>query len=425
MGPLSRLLPLPLFLEPVTGMMTRRQTPEELGFAVGDGDPADAASDPHSRWPTNFGAEQCLDLGAKGFPLPVFNMLREANWDPQRYFDALQAKGYGEDALQLVGPQNAIMKSDCMRPRAVSRIKHIFVGDSQMMTLRNALHRLNRCPEIYFDNSTTEELISRRRSGEEQERRGRLHSGTLQSPEGHRVPKGCTEEGIASFIHWDAWHYGLPLREIQSEISDLGLDTAQDTVVVWVGSNYIRRSARTGVFYSTVQALHDMKVKMVWDTPTYQDVALMAATSTHHQGMDRGVPIVYTSISMRKAHGEIGSNEYRDEKKILAEAIPMTEVPMTKRWQLTNRYRGLQCDGIHTDMRGRDPLFYDQPCPYGEAPAYGTSSYCMWTEPFQQELSESCPAATGVDDLVLQSGLYSMCAAHEKPFCYSYTEHIR
>mmetsp|Transcript_69103 Transcript_69103/g.186759 ORF Transcript_69103/g.186759 Transcript_69103/m.186759 type:complete len:426 (+) Transcript_69103:70-1347(+) len=425
MGPLSRLLPLPLFLEPVTGMMTRRQTPEELGFAVGDGDPADAASDPHSRWPTNFGAEQCLDLGAKGFPLPVFNMLREANWDPQRYFDALQAKGYGEDALQLVGPQNAIMKSDCMRPRAVSRIKHIFVGDSQMMTLRNALHRLNRCPEIYFDNSTTEELISRRRSGEEQERRGRLHSGTLQSPEGHRVPKGCTEEGIASFIHWDAWHYGLPLREIKREISDLGLDTSVDTVVVWVGSNYVRNDSRTGVFHSTVQALHDLKVKMVWDTPTYQDVALMAATSTHHQGMDRGVPIVYTSISMRKAHGEIGSNEYRDEKKILAEAIPMTEVPMTKRWQLTNRYRGLQCDGIHTDMRGRDPLFYDQPCPYGEAPAYGTSSYCMWTEPFQQELSESCPAATGVDDLVLQSGLYSMCAAHEKPFCYSYTEHIR
>jgi len=196
-------------------------------------------------------------------------------------------------------------------------------------------------------------------------------------------------------------------------------------VVVWVGSNFQHKDSRTGVFSSTVQALHDLKVKMVWDTPTYQDVALMAATSTHDKGKDGGVPIVYTSISMRKAHGEIGSNEYRDEKKILAEAIPMTEVPMTKRWQLTNRYRGLQCDGIHTDMRGRDPLFYDQPCPYGEVPAHGASSYCMWVEPFQEDLSNSCPAAIGVDDLVLQSGLYSICAGHERPFCYQHTGNIR
>jgi hypothetical protein len=425
MRPLARLLLGALLLAPAAGVSVRRQTPEELGFTAGE-EPS-GGPEAHSRWPTNFGQDSCLDLGAKGFPLPVFNMLRDANWDPQRYFDGLQAKGYAEDALQLVGPENAIMKSDCMRPRAASRIKHIFVGDSQMMTLRNALHRLNKCPEIFYDNRTTEDLLARRRSGALHEK-GRLHSGTQQTPEGSRVPKGCTEEGIASFIHWDAWHYGLPLREIKSEIADLGLDTAQDTVIVWVGSNYIRRSARTGVFHSTVQALHDLKVRMVWDTPTYQDVAIMAATSTHESGRDPphvGTPITYTSISMRKARGEIGSNEYRDEKKILAEAIPMTEVPMTKRWQLTNRYRGLQCDGIHTDMRGRDPLFYDQPCPYGEAPRYGVSSNCMWVEPFQESLTASCPAASGLDDLVLQSGLYSVCAGHERPFCYQHTGNIR
>jgi len=330
MRPLARLLLGALLLASAAGVSVRRQTPEELGFTIGGGDAVDTATDSHTRWPTNFGAEQCLDLGAKGFPLPVFNMLRDANWDPQRYFDGLQAKGYAEDALQLVGPENAIMKSDCMRPRAASRIKHIFVGDSQMMTLRNALHRLNKCPEIFYDNRTTEDLLARRRSGALHEK-GRLHSGTQQTPEGSRVPKGCTEEGIASFIHWDAWHYGLPLREIKSEIADLGLDTAQDTVIVWVGSNYIRRSARTGVFHSTVQALHDLKVRMVWDTPTYQDVAIMAATSTHDAGRDPphvGTPITYTSISMRKARGEIGSNEYRDEKKILVASCSLRYPPL-------------------------------------------------------------------------------------------------
>ena len=43
----------------------------------------------------------------------------------------------------------------------------------------------------------------------------------------------------------------------------------------------------------------------------------------------------------------------------------------------------------------------------------------------KKELGGLCPWAYGLDDLVLQSGLYSMCAAHERPFCYSYTEHIR
>ena len=75
-------------------------------------------------------------------------------------------------------------------------------------------------------------------------------------------------------------------------------------------------------------------------------------------------------------------------------------------------------------MRARDPLLYDMPCPMGQQ-KYGQNAYCIWVEPFKKELSGLCPLANGLDDLVLQSGLYSMCAAHEKPFCYSYTEHIR
>jgi len=46
-------------------------------------------------------------------------------------------------------------------------------------------------------------------------------------------------------------------------------------------------------------------------------------------------------------------------------------------------------------------------------------------EPFKKQLKDLCPVAYGLDDMVLQSGLYSMCAAHEEPFCYTWTEHIR
>ncbi|CAK0804268.1 unnamed protein product [Prorocentrum cordatum] len=49
---------------------TGRQTPEELGF-TSDGD-----VDPTQQKVSMMSEEHCLDLGAKGFPLPVFKMLQ-------------------------------------------------------------------------------------------------------------------------------------------------------------------------------------------------------------------------------------------------------------------------------------------------------------------------------------------------------------
>merc|ERR1719253_271403 len=147
----------------------------------------------------------------------------------------------------------------------------------------------------------------------------------------------------------------------------------------------------------------------------------MAAASPHDEGRDKhtSVPITYTALKKRKAEGELGSNMYNTEKSLFKSGI---EIPMTRRWQLTNRYRGLQCDGLHTDMRARDPVFYDTPCHGGEQ-RYGKSSNgCNWVEPFKTEVKDFCPEASGLDDLVLQSGLYSACAAHEMPFCYQHTE---
>merc|ERR1719262_1712109 len=113
-------------------------------------------------------------------------MLQQADWDAHKYFDRLQMKGYAEDALQVSAPQD--------------RVKHIFVGDSQMMSLRNALHRLNRCPEIFWDANATDASAGRRTAATSV---GRLHSSTQQAPES--AVDGCHEDGVASFIYWDAW----------------------------------------------------------------------------------------------------------------------------------------------------------------------------------------------------------------------------
>ncbi|CAK0903992.1 unnamed protein product [Prorocentrum cordatum] len=320
-----------------------------------------------------------------------------------------------------------MLGSSCMQERRQSRTKHIFVGDSQMMALRNALHRLNGCPEIWWHNRTRDfqEVLASIKAGMRvKTSSGRFHSRTDQSPDG-ALPTGCKEDGIASFIFWDAWlDREIPLQEIQREIALLGVEpTKGDTVVVWVGSNSISGSGRTSVLLNTIDKLHALGVKMVWDSPTYIDDAMMAATTAKDLGTDSrtGIPLTYTAIAQRKARGEIGSNQYKSEKAFLAGIV---EIPMTKRWQLTNRYRGLQCDGIHSDMRARDPMYYDLPCPKGPE-TYGRSSHCNWVEPFDDGARAKCPQAVGLDDLVLQSGLFAMCAAHESPFCYAHTENIR
>jgi len=395
----------------LSGLGPRRQTPEELGF-TDDGDVEEGNYEV-----LRMTADYCLDLGAKGFPLPVFEMLQKVDWDASKYFEQIQSSGYAEDTLQMTGPQDAVMRSECMKGRG--KLKHIFVGDSQMMSLRNAFHRLNRCPEIWWDSNITA-------ARKNLQRIGRLHSSTQQAPV--NTLYGCKEEGVASFIYWDAWaKKDLPVAELKREMDTLGLDPkeAGDTVVVWVGSNFINAASRTGALTDAIDRMHELGVKLVWDSPTFPDTAIMTAVSLRDEGRDghSRVPITYTSIRARMAEGKLGSNMYKTEKALMKSGI---EIPMTKRWQLTNHYRGLQCDGFHTDMRARDAAFYDTPCPRGEQ-SYGKSSNgCNWVESFNKAaVAEFCPAASGLDDLVLQSGLYSICAAHETPFCFQHTEHIR
>jgi len=393
---------------------TGRQTPEELGF-TSDGD-----VDPAQQQVSMMSEEHCLDLGAKGFPLPVFKMLHAVDWSAQKYLEQIQSVGYVEDALQMTAPEDAILKSDCMKD-GKGRMKHIFVGDSQMLSLRNALHRLNKCPEIWWDANATDARPGRKAAAASV---GRRHSGTRQAPES--AVDGCGEEGIASYIYWDAWvRRDVPVEDIRREIEVLDLEPKRgDTVVVWVGSNFISAARRTGVLFDTIDKMHEMGVHLVWDSPTFHDIALMAAASPRDEGRDRtnSLPISYSTMSRRKTQGTLGSNQFKSEKALLKSGV---EIPMTKRWQLTNRYRGLQCDGMHTDMRARDPLFYNEACPRGKQ-LYGVSgSGCNWVEPFRAGLEDLCPLATGVDDLVLQSGLYAVCAAHERPFCYQHTETIR
>jgi len=408
-----------------------RQTPEELGFSdTGVAEHDDTYG--HSEYSEEF----CLDIGAKGFPIPTFEMMKAVDWSAEAYFQQLQGAGYAEDALQMTGPDRAVLKADCMKERFIGKMKHIFVGDSQMMALRNAFHRLNRCPEIWFANHSAEDLDAMMRTVQrngkaknEEDRlkaksRARFHSRPQMVPY-TKLPEGCTEEGIASFVHWDAWaEHQLPVEAIKKEMELSAVDPSDgDTVIVWVGSNFIPARHRMASLLDAVNKLHQLKVKMVWDSPAFHDEVLMAATTTHNAGRSRTteIPLTLNSIAQRKIRRAIGSNEFGTERELFNQGI---EIPTTKRWQITNRYRGLQCDGIHTDIRARDPLYYDMPCPMGDQ-KYGQSTYCAWVEPFKKELNRVCPVATGLDDMVLQSGLYSMCAAHEQPFCYAYTENIR
>ncbi|CAK0887014.1 unnamed protein product [Prorocentrum cordatum] len=339
-----------------------RQTPEELGF-TSEGDPEFTGEQ------AQFHQNYCLDLGAKGFPLPTFDMLQRNQWSASSYFEQLQTRGYAEDALQMTGPQEALLSGSCARENFRSgKVKHIFVGDSQMMVLRNAFHRLHKCPEVWW-SSQSEKAVNLRKALQARLKKGRLHSLTDQSPL-EILPEGCQEEGIASYIYWDAWaHRQLPVDDIKKEMEQLQLDPKDggDTVVVWVGSNFINAERRMTSLLEVIDELHSLGVKMVWDSPTFQDTAIMAATSTEDHGIDKHtrIPTTYTSIQQRKTKGELGSNQYKTEKTLFDSGL---EIPVTRRWQLTNRYRGLQCDGMHTDMRGRDPLFY--PAPGGRCAAW-------------------------------------------------------
>ncbi|CAK0886831.1 unnamed protein product [Prorocentrum cordatum] len=291
-----------------------RQTPEELGVYEGVSEVEDFAKGV-------FSESYCLDLGAKGFPIPVFKMMQLAKWNVGTYLDKLEELGFADDALQMNGPQEAMLKSNCMQEARQSRTKHIFVGDSQMMALRNALHRLNGCPEIWWHNSSRDqqELLASIRAGRRVKTgNGRFHSHTDQTPDG-ALPSGCNEGGIGSFIFWDAWlDSEIPVREIQREMKVLGVEPKEgDSVVVWIGSNFIAGSSRKNVLLKAIDTLHSLGVKMVWDSPTYIDDAMMAATTAKDLGTDlhTGIPITYTEIAQRKVRGEIGSNQYRRPRR--------------------------------------------------------------------------------------------------------------
>ncbi|CAK0897959.1 unnamed protein product [Prorocentrum cordatum] len=270
---------------------------------------------PPSRSPTAWTS------GRRGSRSRGGNSCTAHKWDVRAYFEELEVRGYADDALQVTAPQEAMLGSNCMQERRQSRTKHIFVGDSQMMALRNALHRLNGCPEIWWHNNTRDhqEVLASIKAGMRvKTSSGRFHSRTDQSPDG-ALPAGCKEDGIASFIFWDAWlDREIPLQEIQKEIALLGVEpTKGDTVVVWVGSNSISGPGRTSVLLNTIDKLHALGVKMVWDSPTYIDEAIMAATTAKDLGTDSrtGIPITYTAIAQRKARGEIGSNQYSSVRR--------------------------------------------------------------------------------------------------------------
>ncbi|CAK0908681.1 unnamed protein product [Prorocentrum cordatum] len=308
-----------------------RQTPEELGFSD-DG----LAEDGAGYGTSQFSEEYCLDIGAKGFPIPTLNMLRAANWDAPTYFAQLQGAGYAEDALQMTGPDAAILKSDCMKERFHGKTKHIFVGDSQMMALRNAFHRLNKCPEIWWANHTEKDVddmmgtVRRNEAAKStaiMRSKSRFRSRAEQAPD--KLPRGCTEEGIASFINWDGWaSHELPVKEIKMEMDLVGVSPADgDLVVVWIGSNFIPARHRMSTLLQSINKLHELQVKMVWDSPTFQDDALMAATTTYDAGKDQrnNQPIAYNYMKQRKKSGQIGSNEYplpRRRSSIRASRFP-------------------------------------------------------------------------------------------------------
>jgi len=88
-----------------------------------------------------------------------------------------------------------------MKERAHGRTKHIFVGDSQMMSLRNAFHRHNKCPEVWWSNHSSQDVEDMMQTVHRNEKsvakmksKTRFYSHVEQAPETRALPKGCTEE---------------------------------------------------------------------------------------------------------------------------------------------------------------------------------------------------------------------------------------
>mmetsp|Transcript_90028 Transcript_90028/g.280203 ORF Transcript_90028/g.280203 Transcript_90028/m.280203 type:complete len:271 (-) Transcript_90028:84-896(-) len=259
----------------------------------------------------------------------------------------------------------------CLTRPGRPRLHVIYVGDS-MARMSSLAYTRNA-----GDHAATRQQKRRGEAFEEAVRRARSDF------EGSVVVPGAP----ASVVWWVAQKDIRPMIEsVQAAISDQGLDLSRDTVVMWMsafvhgffrGDNrWVKLDERAGKIEGLLRQMNSTfpGAHFVWESPFLVDVALMGADPPKHDTAN------FKPLA--------NSTFVKSLTDIDVAVTSRLGVPMTQRGWVMTKYRGLVCDGLHSD-----------PHDDTRARAWG------------------CNGFRAVEDLVFQSGLYAACRGQRAPFC--------
>jgi hypothetical protein len=314
--------------------------------------------------------DNCFTLNMGGFPLPS-GAWTDKFGSKANYFKYVKSLGYDE-SLHVVHKGTVEKFDECWGD--MKNTFFVFVGDCMARQSFRAFSRMSsEGGRVSFTPAEDEMLET-------------LSLDQKKSAE-LPLPKQFVTKGNSAYVQWQEGNIDEFIQRCQQLFVETRLDPSHDDVIIWAsfaihtylfgsngdfGPSQDRRLKLQELVTRVRQSFPG--VRIAWMTASILDLHIMASPPEKHDVRyfnQAGVkPKTIRQVPM-------------DEE--IMQALNVSIVP---RYQVSKKYAGLQCDGIHND-------------PHGEtgADAWG------------------CPGYPAVEELIVRAGIAALCSPGEFPIC--------
>jgi hypothetical protein len=323
----------------------------------------------------NWQTDNCFTLNMGGFPLPSGPLTHELVTKAD-YFKHVKSLGYDE-SLRVVQKGTVEKFDECWGN--MKNTFFVFVGDCMGRQSFRAFSRISsEGDRVLKENKTI--------TPAEDEMLEILSLDQKKSAE-LSVPKQYVVKGNSAYVQWQEGNIDEFIQRCQQLFDESGLDPSHDDVVIWanfaIHTYFFGSTGDFGVSQDRRLKLQELITRLrqsfpgariAWMTANHLDLRIMESPPEKHD-----VRYFKQAGVKPKTIGTVAIDED------IMQALNVSIVP---RYQVSKKYAGLQCDGIHND-------------PHNET---GADSW-------------GCPGYPAIEELILRAGIAAMCSPGEFPIC--------